>query len=130
MQPLLAYTQTTRRRNDHTTSSNVEPGTVGIVAASTNITGKSFAQHMEKICNKFASKCRGKSKPQPVRTIEYADEIFQIAALDLDDSQCVTVKLESGNHIRFRGVGKGGAEGGSCPPTFLTRVCPPTFMPE
>ena len=108
MQPLLTYTQTARRRNDHTTWSNVEPGTVGIVAASTNTTGKSFAQHNGKTCNKchklnhFASKCRGKSKPQPVRTIEDADEIFQIAALDLDDSQCVTVKLESGNHIRFQ----------------------------
>ena len=61
-----------------------------------------------KTCNKchklnhFASKCRGKSKPQPVRTIDDADEIFQVVALDLDDSQCVTVKLESGTHIRFQ----------------------------
>ena len=61
-----------------------------------------------KTCNKchklnhFASKCRGKSKPQPVRTIDDTDEIFQVAALDLDDSQCVTVKLESGTHIRFQ----------------------------
>ena len=69
---------------------------------------KEFCPAYGKTCNKchklnhFASKCRGKSKLQPVRTIEDADEIFQIAALDLDDSQCVTVKLESGNHIRFQ----------------------------
>ena len=69
---------------------------------------KEFCPAYGKTCNKchklnhFASKCRGKSKPQPVRTIEDADEIFQITALDLDDSQCVTVKLESGNHIHFQ----------------------------
>ena len=69
---------------------------------------KEFCPAYGNTCNKchklnhFASKCRGKSKPQPIRTIEDADEIFQIAALDLDDSQCITVKLESENHICFQ----------------------------
>ena len=66
------------------------------------------------LCNKchkpnhFASKCRSTSSRSSVRAIDEkigdTNEVFptQIAAVKLDDSQMVTLKLESGNFLRFQ----------------------------
>ncbi len=61
-----------------------------------------------KTCNKchkqnhFAAKCR--STEQSVKTIDDSDEIYQTqaAGTSMDDSQFVTLKLESGNYLRFQ----------------------------
>ena len=63
----------------------------------------------------FASKCRSKkrdpksdNKDIPVRTVDSDNsesEVFyaeMISAVDLDDSQLVTLKLESGHYLRFQ----------------------------
>ena len=64
-----------------------------------------------KLCNKchklnhFASKCRSTSARGSVKAIDDdVDEVFptQIAAIGLDDSQFVTLKLKSGNFLRFQ----------------------------
>ena len=68
-----------------------------------------------KICNKcakpnhFAVKCRtkGKETGKSIRTVEDEDdmdEVFptQVSVLQVDDSQLVTVQLQSGNYIRFQ----------------------------
>jgi hypothetical protein len=67
--------------------------------------------------NHFAALCRGKKielpkkkRAPPVRVVEESDndetkELFvisDIAAVTLDDSQLVTLKLESGNYLRFQ----------------------------
>ena len=55
--------------------------------------------------NHFAVKCRSTVSRTTVRTLdENVDEVFpmHIAAIELDDSQFVTVKLESGNFLRFQ----------------------------
>ena len=57
--------------------------------------------------NHFAKKCREKRSSNTrnsVRAIGEPDEVFparEVATL-LDDSQCVTLKLDSGNYIRFQ----------------------------
>ena len=67
-----------------------------------------------KVCNKclkpnhFAAKCRStknKSSQRSIKVIDDdADEVFptQVLAVHLDDSQFVTLKLESGNYLRFQ----------------------------
>ena len=63
-----------------------------------------------KTCNKchkpnhFAAKCRSKSASKLVKLVEESDEIYQthIAGTDIDDSQFVTLKLDSGNFLRFQ----------------------------
>ena len=57
--------------------------------------------------NHFANKCRQKrsgSTRNSVRAIGEPDEVFPVreGATLLDDSQCVTLKLDSGNYIRFQ----------------------------
>ena len=57
--------------------------------------------------NHFANKCRQKrsgSTRNSVRAIGEPDELFPVreGATLLDDSQCVTLKLDSGNYIRFQ----------------------------
>ena len=56
--------------------------------------------------NHFAVKCRsGKPKNRQVQVVDrYDDEVFptEVAAVSLDDSQLVTLKLESGNYLRFQ----------------------------
>ena len=60
-------------------------------------------------CNKrnhFAAKCRSKPATKGVKTVavdeEDSDEIYQTGQSNLDDSQLVTLKLESGNYLRFQ----------------------------
>lgn len=59
-------------------------------------------------CNKknhFAAKCRSKLPQKVVRTIavdEESEEVFQAGQGNLDDTQLVTLKLESGNYLRFQ----------------------------
>ena len=57
--------------------------------------------------NHFAKKCRQKRSSNTrnsVRAIGEQDEVFPVreVATLLDDSQCVTLKLDSGNYIRFQ----------------------------
>ena len=58
--------------------------------------------------NHFAVKCRSKNKPtrRSIKAIDddNAEEVFptQISAINLDDSQLVTLKLETGNFLRFQ----------------------------
>ena len=57
--------------------------------------------------NHFANKCRQKrsgSTRNSVRAIGEPDEVFPVreGATLLDDSHCVTLKLDSGNYIRFQ----------------------------
>ena len=58
--------------------------------------------------NHFAAKCRSarnKHSQRHVKTLdEDADEVFpaQVSAVTLDDSQFVTLRLESGNYLRFQ----------------------------
>ena len=59
--------------------------------------------------NHFASRCRSKTKTTQrfVRAIgndELDDEVFpmDVSAVQLDDSQLVTLKLDSGNYLRFQ----------------------------
>ena len=62
-----------------------------------------------KTCNKcrkpnhFAVKCRTRSS-RSVRLIEDdGEEIFQTSVVgEIDDSQCVTLQLDSGNYLRFQ----------------------------
>ena len=57
------------------------------------------------IKNHFAAKCRQKEVKATDEVEEESDEIYQteeISAVKLDDSQLVTVKLESGSFIRFQ----------------------------
>ena len=66
-----------------------------------------------KSCNKchrlnhFAAKCRARTKganTKQVNTLGDEDEVFpaDICATTLDDSQLVTLRLESGKHLRFQ----------------------------
>ena len=64
-----------------------------------------------KLCNKchkpnhFANKCRSTAVKGSVKLVDdNGDEVFptQIAAVSLDDSQFVTLKLKSGNFLRFQ----------------------------
>ena len=64
-----------------------------------------------KLCNKchkpnhFANKCRSTAAKGSVKLVDdNGDEVFptQIAAVSLDDSQFVTLKLKSGNFLRFQ----------------------------
>ena len=63
-----------------------------------------------KTCNKchkpnhFAAKCRTKTNAKAVKAIEENDEIYQthIPGTSIDDSQFVTLQLESGNYLRFQ----------------------------
>ena len=83
--------------------------------------GRKHAYHRKDLCsaygkrckkchklNHFAAKCRGKSvedskvPSQSVQSVDGSRETFVVSTVNLDDSQCVTVKLESGNHIRFQ----------------------------
>ena len=56
--------------------------------------------------NHFASKCRAVVNKPSVRAIEDedADEVFpaEVAAVRLDDSHFITLKLKSGNFLRFQ----------------------------
>ena len=57
--------------------------------------------------NHFAKKCRQKRSSNTrnsIRAIGEPDEVFPVreVATLLDDSQCVTLKLDSGNYIRFQ----------------------------
>ena len=62
--------------------------------------------------NHFAAKCRGQASATSVQTVEdslphateSAEEIFplQMSVHGLDDSQFVTLRLESGSYIRFQ----------------------------
>ena len=57
-------------------------------------------------CNKknnFAAKCRSKLMPRSVQTLAEDDEdVYQLGKTGIDNSQQVTVKLESGNYLRFQ----------------------------
>ncbi len=61
-----------------------------------------------KTCNKchklnhFTAKCR--STDESVKTIDDSDKVYQTqaAGTSMDDSQFVTLKLESGNYLRFQ----------------------------
>ena len=64
-----------------------------------------------KVCNKchkrnhFAAKCRGGSSMKSIKAVEDPEgEIFQtqISTRTLDDSNFVTLKLQSGNYLRFQ----------------------------
>ena len=63
-----------------------------------------------KICNKchkpnhFAVKCRSKQSTKSIKAVDEGDEIFQtqVSEISIDDSQFVTLKLESGNYLRFQ----------------------------
>ena len=64
-----------------------------------------------KLCNKchkpnhFANKCHNTSARDSVMIIDdNVDEVFptQTAAVELDDSQFITFKLQSGNFYTFR----------------------------
>ena len=54
--------------------------------------------------NHFAAKCRGRVPPKTVKSVDDTDEIFQTQASrgPLDDSQLVTLKLDTGNYLRFQ----------------------------
>lgn len=58
--------------------------------------------------NHFAAKCRSKQNSGPqVRMVAEAEteevySTYEVAAVKLDDSQLVTLKLESGNYLRFQ----------------------------
>ncbi len=62
-------------------------------------------------CNKlnhFSAKCRGTkttSNPRSIQVVDAdTDEVFpvEVSTVDLDKSQFVTLKLESGNYLRFQ----------------------------
>ena len=57
-------------------------------------------------CNKrnhFAAKCRSQRSVKAVAADEDKDEVFQTGpAGNLDDTQLITLKLESGNYLRFQ----------------------------
>ena len=63
-----------------------------------------------KVCNKchkpnhFAIKCRSKQPKKSVKAIDEGEEIYQtqISEINIDESQLVTLKLESGNYLRFQ----------------------------
>ena len=64
-----------------------------------------FGKHCNK-CNRrnhFAAKCRSKKATRVVKALEEdeSSEVFLVKT-ELDDSQCVTLKLESGNYLRFQ----------------------------
>ena len=69
--------------------------------------GKEFKRCHTK--NHFASKCWSKISPNQ-RTVRVVDteenevEVFpvEVAAIQLDDSHLITLKIESGNYIRFQ----------------------------
>ncbi len=58
-----------------------------------------------KMCNKcnkknhFAAKCRSKHS---VKAVADQDEVYQTGSSNLDDTQLVTLKLDSGNYLRFQ----------------------------
>ena len=49
-------------------------------------------------------KCRSKQPKKSVKAIDEGEEIYQtqISEISIDDSQLVTLKLESGNYLRFQ----------------------------
>ena len=51
--------------------------------------------------NHFEAKCRSASTPT-VQRAEERDEVFPVAGGNLDDSQLVTLQLDSGCHIHFQ----------------------------
>ena len=57
-------------------------------------------------CNKrnhFAAKCRSQRSVKAVAADEDRDEVFQTGSEgNLDDTQLITLKLESGNYLRFQ----------------------------
>ena len=63
-----------------------------------------------KVCNKchklnhFAIKCRSKQTQRAVMAVEDGEEIYQtqIAEIGIGISQVVTLRLESGNYLRFQ----------------------------
>ena len=63
-----------------------------------------------KVCNKchkpnhFAIKCRSKQAKKSVKAIDEGKEIYQtqISEISIDDSQLVTLTLESGNYLCFQ----------------------------
>ena len=59
-----------------------------------------------KTCNKrnyFATECRSQRSVKAVAADEDRDEVFQTGpAGNLDDTQLITLKLESGNYLRFQ----------------------------
>ncbi len=58
-----------------------------------------------KMCNKcnknnhFAGKCRSKHS---VKAVADQDEVYRTGSSNLDDTQLVTLKLDSGNYLRFQ----------------------------
>lgn len=61
-----------------------------------------------KTCNKcskknhFAARCRSKQSSRVAAVEEDGDEVFQAGSGSLDDTQFVTLKLDSGNYLRFQ----------------------------
>ena len=63
-----------------------------------------------KVCNKshkpnhFAIKCQSKQPKRSVKAIDEGEEIYQtqISKISVDDSQLVTLKLETGNYLHFQ----------------------------
>lgn len=63
-----------------------------------------------KMCNKchkpnhFAAKCLSKPTKRSVRVVDKSEDVYQtqISEISIDDSQLVTLKLESGKYLRFQ----------------------------
>ena len=76
-------------------------GTVGKHKEVCSAFGKNCNQCNKK--NHFAAKCRSKQMPRSVQTLaEDDEEDSQLGKTGIHNSQQVTVKLESGNNLRFQ----------------------------
>ena len=81
---------------------------VGTADANMNTTSESFAQPLEKCAtnaiNHLAIMCRSKQVKRSVKAIDDSEEIYQtqVSEISIDDSQLVTLKLESGNYLCFQ----------------------------
>ena len=75
-----------------------------------NVRKRELCPAYGKTCNKcykpnhFAAKCRSKSVPKLVKSVEESDEIYQthMPGTNVNDSRFVTLKLDSGNFLQFQ----------------------------
>ena len=100
--------QSSQKSNERTKRAAVAEN-VGI-AVENEFNKKELCPAYGKTCNKcrkpnhFAVKCRSRQTLKEVKTLDEQEEILQtrVPGTGIDDSQLVTLKLESGNCLRFQ----------------------------
>ena len=110
------------KSQDHTRRSKEQPSTSNKPCRECWNCGRIHEYHLRELCpaygktcsscqkpNHFAAKCRSKTKTSQkhVKALDNGDdpdEVFptEVSAVHLDDSQLVTLKLESGNYLHFQ----------------------------